>query len=195
MGRMPGKLQHQALRRKLFPGARVSRPHRLENEGGRPAIPGSRRIAQLLTVLLMGAVLGAVLWRKRPAEASAPENTPETAIWRMVDASRAGDVERYLACYTGEMARLLRQNLLEMGEPRFREYLLATHRAVKGVAVSPPQMTSATEGRIPVEYVYQDRNEVQQVYLRNDPGGWKIFRVESAERVPTLIPYGTPVTE
>jgi hypothetical protein len=56
-------------------------------------------------------------------------------------------------------------------------------------------MSSAGEGRIAVEYVYQDRNEVQQVVVRREGGQWKIVQVESAERIKTLVPYGTPVTE
>ncbi len=44
-----------------------------------------------------------------------------------------------------------------------------------------------------VEYVYQDRNEAQSMYLEKLSGAWKIARVEAAERVKTLIPYGTPV--
>ncbi len=152
---------------------------------------------QALTLLLMASILGFFAYRQRaraPA-AAAGENSPESALWRMVEAARAADIEPYLECYTGEMERLLRQNLKEMGPEKFRAYLLETQRQVKGVAISPPQMASPTEGRVPVEYVYQDRNEVQQVHLRQVGGRWKIFRVETAERVKTLVPYGTPVTE
>jgi hypothetical protein len=44
-----------------------------------------------------------------------------------------------------------------------------------------------------VEYVYQDRNEAQTMYLEKASSGWKITRVDGAERVKTLVPYGTPV--
>lgn len=44
-----------------------------------------------------------------------------------------------------------------------------------------------------VEYVYQDRNEVQMMYLEKRPSGWKISRTDGDERVETLVPYGTPV--
>ena len=43
------------------------------------------------------------------------------------------------------------------------------------------------------EYIYQDRNEAQTMYLEKGPTGWKISRADSDERVKTLIPYGTPV--
>ena len=153
-----------------------------------------RNLAQFLTLALLAAIVGLIVYKKRPAPAPV-ESGPESAIWRMVDASRAADPEKYLACYSGEMERQLRQNYREMGAERFQEYLAGTHRQIKGIAVSPPQMSSAGEGRIAVEYVYQDRNEVQQVVVRREGGEWKIVQVESAERIKTLVPYGTPVTE
>ena len=44
-----------------------------------------------------------------------------------------------------------------------------------------------------VEYVYQDRNEAQMMFLEKAQGGWRIARVDGTERVKTLVPYGTPV--
>jgi hypothetical protein len=82
-----------------------------------------------------------------------------------------------------------------MGSARSRDYLLEAHQQLKGIAVRAPQMSSPLEARIPVEYVYENRNEVQQVYVRRVDGVWKIERVEGAERIKTLIPYGTPVEE
>ena len=56
-----------------------------------------------------------------------------------------------------------------------------------------PQPVSDREVKARVEYVFQDRNEVQYVYLAKMSGAWKISRVDSSERVKTLVPYGTPV--
>jgi hypothetical protein len=140
------------------------------------------------------ALLGLFAYRER-ARTPGEESTPTSAIWRMLDAARAQDPERYLGCYTDEMERSLRQNLQDMGPARFRDYLARSQRQLKGIAVSPPQTISADERRLSIEYVYGDRNEVQPVYLRRVGKDWKIFRVEGAERVKTLVPYGTPVTE
>ena len=49
--------------------------------------------------------------------------------------------------------------------------------------------------KVQVEYVYADRNEVQFVYLIKEGRRWKISAVDSAQRVKTLVPYGSPVTE
>ncbi len=157
----------------------------------------SKTVPQVLTLTLLAALLSIFAYRTHQQRGSTPsaENSLEAGIWRMLDAARASDPDRYLDCYTGEMERLLRQNFQEMGSAKFREYLSGIQRQVKGIAVSAPQMSSPTEGRVSVEYVYENRNEVQQVYLRQVGKEWKIFRVEGAERIKTLVPYGTPVTE
>jgi hypothetical protein len=36
---------------------------------------------------------------------------------------------------------------------------------------------------------------VQNVELRKEGIRWKIFKVEGAQPIKTLIPYGTPVTD
>ena len=152
-----------------------------------------KKISQTITVLVLTALLGffAYKQRMRPTESE----PPESVIWRMIDASRSPDPQRYLACYTGEMQRVLRQNLEEMGEVKFREYLANSLRPVKGIAVSASETTSPSEKRVSIEYVYEDRNEKQQIYLRQVGKQWKILRVEAAERIKTLMPYGAPVTD
>ena len=61
------------------------------------------------------------------------------------------------------------------------------------MALQEPQALTDREVKVRVEYVYQDRNEVQQMYLEKSGNNWKITRVDSAERIKTLVPYGTPV--
>ena len=51
------------------------------------------------------------------------------------------------------------------------------------------------EARVRVEYIYSDRNEMQDVYLKQEGNNWKIVKVAGAERIKTLIPYGTAVTD
>jgi hypothetical protein len=111
----------------------------------------------------------------------------------MLAAARTGDVKAYLACYTGDMQATLRQAAKESTEPGFAKYLRDTHAAIKGVAVSDPQKIGDREATLRVEYIYQDRSEAQIVFLEKGPAGWKIARADTADRVPALIPYGTPV--
>jgi hypothetical protein len=68
-----------------------------------------------------------------------------------------------------------------------------SNAAIKGVAISEPQQLTDTQVKVRVEYVYQDRNEAQMMYLEKQSGIWRITQVDSTERVKTLVPYGTPV--
>lgn len=118
---------------------------------------------------------------------------PRDTIYAMLDAARDGDVEAYIACHAGEMARQLAQSRDEMTPQGFAKYLADRNREIKGIAINEPEMASPDEARIRVEYVYRERNEAQQVYLERVDGAWKITAVDATERVETLVPYGTPV--
>jgi len=160
--------------------------------------------ARYLTIGVIIAALGVVVGQKagwklpsgaspfRPAEPPRPPE-PRDAIYKMLDGARAGDPAAYLACFSGQMEASLRQSQVEMGPRAFSEYLIKTNREIKGIALSEPVAVTDREVRVRVEYVYQDRNEVQQMHLEKASGGWRIARVDAAERVKTLVPYGTPV--
>ena len=155
-----------------------------------------QRIAQILTVLILAAVLGGTLARKNGwtlRTTPTIEATPEDAIYAMLDAARKGDVRKYLASYRGSMEASLRQSIAESSDSAFGQYLKETNAALKGVAVMAPEIVNGREAKARVEYVYQDRNEAQNMYLEKTTTGWKIMRVETAQRVKTLVPYGTPV--
>jgi hypothetical protein len=153
--------------------------------------------ARILTILILGFTLGVILARRidlRGSLAGLTERTeakPQDAIYVMLDASRSGDVKKYLASYTGEMAQSLERARDESQD--FAKYLRESNTELKGVAVMEPQVLSEREVKVRVEYVYQDRNEAQVFYMNKTAGVWKISRIETAERVKTVIPYGTPV--
>jgi hypothetical protein len=164
------------------------------------------RKAHVVTVAALVAALAVALaaksgWRlpdlrsfPRIFQAGTPDSPePQDAIYAMFGAARAGDVKTYLASYTGLMEASLRQELSETTESAFAKYLQDSNAAIKGVAVSEPQKMTDSEAKVRVEYVYQDRNEAQTMYLEKSPKGWKISRADSDEPVKTLIPYGTPV--
>ncbi len=158
-----------------------------------------QRKAQVLTIVVLLGVGGfAIVARSgwRPSlriGAVKAEATPQDAIYNMLDAARDGDVSKYLSHYTGQMEASLKQAIAESTEAGFARYLKESNAAIKGVAINEPQALTDREVKVRVEYVYQDRNEVQQMYLEKGAAVWKIARVDSAERVKTLVPYGTPV--
>jgi hypothetical protein len=156
-----------------------------------------KRKAQIVTIAVLACVVGAVIVKRwRPSIAARPvvvkeEAAPQDVIYAMLDAAREGDVNKYIASYTGQMETSLRQAIAE--SPDFSKYLKDSNAAIKGVAIAEPQQTADREVKARVEYVFQDRNEVQFMFMEKTPQGWRIARVDSAERVKTLVPYGTPV--
>jgi hypothetical protein len=150
--------------------------------------------AQVATVAVLVVLLTVGLVHKtgwRPQARAIAE--PQDAIYAMLGAARAGDTKAYLASFSGPMEITLRQTLAETTEPDFAKYLKDSQAAIKGVAVSDPEKATDREAKVRVEYIYQDRNEAQVMYLEKGPRGWKISRADSDERIKTLIPYGTPV--
>ncbi len=152
------------------------------------------RKAKVVTFVVLFAAVGAGVARKIGARAAERgEPAPQDAIYAMLDAARAGDVSAYVESYTAPMQAAVRQAVAETTEPAFAKYLRDTNASIKGVAVYDPEKIADSEAKVRVEYVYQDRNEVQTMYLEKGPRGWKISRADGDERVKTLIPYGTPV--
>jgi len=154
-----------------------------------------QRKATLATLAILAVALAVVVvrksgWRGGSAKAQAG---PQDAIYAMLDAAREGNVQKYLAAYTGQMEAALRQALAEKTEAGFAKYLKEFNAPIKGIAITEPQPLSDREVKVRVEFVYQDRNEVQLMYLEKVAGAWKIARLDTTERVKTLIPYGTPV--
>jgi len=155
------------------------------------------RKTHILTIAALILALGIALaqkegwrwWQSAPKEPPSPQD----AIYAMLDAARSGNVAAYVACYSGPMQASLQQSVRESTEAGFAKYLRDSNAAIKGVAVSDPQPAGDNEVSVRVEYVYQERNEAQTVHLERVSGAWKIARVEGAERVKTLVPYGTPV--
>jgi hypothetical protein len=153
------------------------------------------RKAQVATLAVLAGVLIFAIarnsgWRRGAPE---PEATPQDTVYAVFEAAREGNVQRYLDGYAGQMAADLRQAVAEKGEDGFAAYLKGLNVPIRGIAITEPQAVSDREVKARVEFVYQDRNEVQVMYLERLDGKWKITRLEAAQRVKTLIPYGTPV--
>ena len=147
-------------------------------------------IAAILLALGITAAVKNGWWVKRTP---APPPGPQDTIYRMLDAARTGNVAMYLSSYTGALQASLREAVRESGDKSFAKYLQESNASIKGVAVNDPQQTGEGAASVRVEYVYQDRNEAQTLRLEKIDAEWKIDAVDSAERVKTLIPYGTPV--
>lgn len=156
-----------------------------------------QRRAQAVTVAVLAGALGFALYRQGVfaglAVQARQNSTPQDAIYAMLDAAREGNVAAYLAAHTGQMEVALRKSVADSGDAAFAKYLRDSNLPVKGVALQEPRTLTDREVIVRVEFVYQDRNESQTVFLERVGAAWKIARVDAAERVKTLVPYGTPV--
>jgi hypothetical protein len=154
-----------------------------------------KRLPAIVTVLLIAGALVFFAARQRLKNAGTDYNAadPESVIWRMSDAARAGDVEAYLSCFDGELRQKLEKTAAEMGERKFSEYLKRLNDEITGIAVSDLELTGETGASLRVEFVYSGRNEAQRHHLVLREGLWKIERVDGSERIKTLIPYGAVV--
>jgi hypothetical protein len=148
-------------------------------------------VAVLLGALFVGVARKAG-WLEGATSPAAPEDAISADIYATMNAARAGDVSRYLAGYTGPMRAALQQSLEESGAPAFAQYLRNLDSGVKGLAVRV-EISGEREARARVEYVYQERNDVQILYLMKEKGTWRIARTGGDQPVQAAIPYGTPI--
>ena len=165
--------------------------------------PVDRKVVLTLSFmagLLILVILRAHGWRLplplwiSPSISSSPA-TPEDAIYAMLDAARRGDLNTYLASFSGPMHGQILQVIKEQSEASFAAYLKSQNAAFQGVAVSVIDRLTEAEARVRVEYVYRDHNEVQRVCLRKESARWRIFRIVGSEQVKTLVPYGSTATD
>jgi hypothetical protein len=121
-------------------------------------------------------------------------SSPEDAIYSMIDAERAGDTKAYLASFTGSMRNDLLQVIKENSESKFASYL-TRNATFQGVAIRVIDRPSTTDAQVRVEYVYGDRNEVQNLYLKRGGERWRVCQMAGAERQATPFVFGSRVTD
>jgi hypothetical protein len=124
---------------------------------------------------------------------SGPAAGPEDSIYAMLDAARAGDTKAYLDFFAPPIRDQLLQVVKESSEPKFADYLKSQNKAFQSVAVSIADRPSDSEVQARVEYVYTDRNEVQNLYLRKQGSDWRIYKITGSDQIKTLVPFGSLV--
>lgn len=155
------------------------------------------RRTQLVTVavlVLLGGLLALRQTGWRPLGRGAPRGaTPEDAVYAMFEAARRGDLETYLECLRGPARTAIEQAVAETGRQAFARYLRERHQPIKGIAITAPERLSEDEVAARVEYVFENRNEVQQLRLERVEGAWRVTQWAAAETRKPRIPYGAPV--
>jgi hypothetical protein len=152
------------------------------------------RKAQIATAVLMMALGLGVFWKQRAARTgTSPAPQPQEPIYQALDAVREGSFTKYIDAHTGQVKDALLRAAAESGKERLLQSLKEQNAPLKGIAILESERLSDREMKAKVEYVFADRSEVQTYYLQKAGSTWKIARVDGAQRIQTLIPYGTPV--
>jgi len=146
-----------------------------------------RRLATFVTLAVMGLAL---LWAVRGRDRETPE--PNDVVWVLIDAAQAGDVDRYLGCFGGDLRNQLEATVGELSRDGFADYLRSSSEPLTGVAVYDVDQPQAGRAALTVEYVYRDATERQELQLELSGASWKITALERSKRAKPLIPYGQP---
>lgn len=142
------------------------------------------------------ALLGAAVYfgRDRSQFASAPAASPTECIELMFTAAERGDVEAYLACFTGAELRRLSTERDAQPRERFAAALVESVAPLKGRAVNGPSNAHGGDrARLEIERIYEHHGERQTYAFRREADGWRIESVGAVQRFQQAIPYGTPV--
>lgn len=153
-----------------------------------------KRAATLAATL---ALLAAAVYfgRGQGEPAARPAASPGECLERMFAAAERGDVEAYLACFTGAEHRRLAAERDRQPRERFAAALVDSLRPLKGRAVNGPATVADQDERatLEIERIYEHHGERQSYGLRREAGGWRIDSVGAVERFQQAIAYGTPV--
>jgi hypothetical protein len=109
--------------------------------------------------------------------------------------SREGRVEEYLNCFEPELRTRLERARDEMKRNKFADSLRRRAAPVRGIAFSDEIRLDEETIRIKVEWVFEDRNEIQHFMLKKAGDVWKIVDMTEARYKKPIIPYGTKVNE
>jgi len=123
------------------------------------------------------------------------DDDPEGCCYRMLSAQRAGDVQAYLDCFTGELRQLRTEQLQRKSAEAQSAELRERALALTGQVTRDLQLSEPNRATLVLERVFTQHSERQQVALRLTDGGWKISSVQDLGRIESRIPYGTPVSQ
>jgi len=157
-----------------------------------------KHLPAIITILLIGGALVFLTQRERLSNWQLQKRavaTPEDVVWRMSDATREGNVQAYLDCFSGPLKQNLQKTVDDIGESQFSRYLKELSDEVTGIAVSDLKQADEETASLKVEFVFRGRNETQIHSFKLLAGVWKITEVDGAEQIKTLVPYGTDVNE
>ena len=150
--------------------------------------PVRRAMIFLLCVVASGGIMTCA---GKPGE----ESSPAGVVRAMSLFSRDGRVNDYLDCFTGELRAKLEQTRDQAKPGEFADALRRRSAPVRGLAVSDQTQLDAETMRLKIEWVFDDRNEIQTFTLRKVQGAWKIADMTDAQYRKPDVSYGTKVDD
>jgi hypothetical protein len=136
---------------------------------------------------------GAIAPGPAPApEPPSPFAAAEVRLRDLLDRGRRGDVQGYLAAFTGSLRDRLEREARDRGQDGFADDLRRAAAARKSHAVFAAEPDGPDACRIVVEAVFPDRNERQTYRLEQTPWGWLVAAVDSVRSRSPEEKYGSP---
>jgi len=154
--------------------------------------PGGQRMVSILVAVTV--VVGtAIFVRNNKTPTQADDNQLDQCIATMLEAARAGDVQQYLECFTGNLHDTLATRLQKASKKRSAAELRSSETDLKSYVTTDWQRVSDNEATVVLERIYPTFNKRHQVRLRRGGRTWKIVELVPVETYAPAIPYGTPV--
>ncbi len=125
------------------------------------------------------------------APAPAGAASPGDCVREMAGHGREGRIEAYLDCFAGPLREELAQARAASGDAAFAALLRGRAAPVRGIAIYEEEARDANSARLRVEWVFDDRNEIQSFTLRQEGGRWKVVQMQEADYTKPEIAYGT----
>lgn len=159
-------------------------------------------IAAAATVGILAAAVfafrGSVTWPQATvqdlsaaAEAQGGEDRPSSVVSAMFDAARAGDVETYLDCFSGEPREQIEAQLRQaVSAERFSAALRAPLARLNGYSFSSATEREPGVVELVAEQIFDGYTKSFHVEVTRAADGWKITALESTGRKANR--YGQP---
>lgn len=148
------------------------------------------------TLAVVGLVLAAGWMRARETKSGPDEaeSTPESCVSTMLKAAAAGDADRYMDCFAGNLRQQLEKRLARETRDRFAAELKTAEGELKNYVTSEWRFPADDEATFHLERIYSQFHERHTVRMRRLRTGWKIVELSPLDRFSPEIPYGTPVS-
>jgi hypothetical protein len=109
----------------------------------------------------------------------------------MVESASAGQIDRFLDCFTGAALSEVEAARDSLGTERFAESLRASVAGLKGTVLHAGQVEGTVLVTLTLERVFADGNEKQEIRLRRVDDEWKIDQYSSKSRFVPEQRYGS----